>query len=119
VRRLGSARVIFLASGMHAELVWMSGAGTAVRLGWQRIVDTRTGTMTLDDPPADFAAALLAEFPSGLAAFEFDAARDRAWAGDEADRLRYYLDLADHSRQPWCAAAAPSLSPSLSLSLLE
>lgn len=91
VQRFGSSRVISLASGAHAELVWLSG-NRAVRLGWRRIVDARLGTMTLDTPPADFTAALLAEFPSQLEAFEFDPWRDRVWAATEADRLLYYID---------------------------
>ena len=91
VQRVGSALVIALASGAHAELVWLSG-NRAVRLGWRRIVDTRLGTMTLDTPPADFAGAQLAEFPSQLEAFEFDPGHDRVWAATEADRLLYYID---------------------------
>lgn len=92
VRRAGSGRVIDLAAGEHAEWVWLSGANRAVRLGWRRIVETQTGTMTVDTPPADFAAAVLADFPSRLEGFEFDAARERVWAAEEVDRLLYYVD---------------------------
>jgi hypothetical protein len=92
VRRCASGRVIDLAAGEHAEWVWLSGADRAVRLGWRRIVETSTGTMTVDAPPADFAAAMLADFPSRLEGFEFDAARERAWGGAEVDRLLYYVD---------------------------
>jgi hypothetical protein len=92
VERVGAAPVIHLAAGAHAELVWLSGGNRAVRLGWRRIVDTRTGTMTLEAPPADFAAALLAEYPSQLEALGFDPAHDRAWAEGEVDRLLYYLE---------------------------
>lgn len=92
VRRFGSTRVIALTSGAHAELVWFAAGNRAVRLGWRRIVDTPAGTMTLDTPPADFASAVLAEFPSQLEAFEFDPGRDRLWAAKETDRLLYYID---------------------------
>jgi hypothetical protein len=92
VRRLGSARVIALTAGAHAELVWFSGRGTAVRLGWQRLVQSPTGTMTVDDPPAAFAAALLAKFPSRVQRFDTDQAHDAGWRADEIDRLLYYAD---------------------------
>jgi hypothetical protein len=92
VRQVGTARVIALASGAQAELVWPSGGNRAVRLGWRRIVETRSGTMTLEVPPAEFANALLTAFPSQLEAFDFDAAHGRAFAADEVDRLLYYVD---------------------------
>jgi hypothetical protein len=92
VRRLGAGRVIALTSGTHAEAVWLSRGNRAVRLGWRRIVVTPSGSMTLDAPPAEFARALLAEFPSQIEALELDAARESAWAGNEVDRLAYYAD---------------------------
>jgi hypothetical protein len=92
VRRLGDAWVVQLVTGAHAEVVWPAGR-RAVRLGWRRVVSTPTGTMTLDDPPAEFAAALLAELPSDL-----HPARDgdvgEAWADAEIDRRLYYVGRA-------------------------
>lgn len=91
VRRIGSVRVISLAGGTHAEVVWLSGERLAVRLGWRRIVVTPAGSMTLDAPPQDFARALLAELPSEIEARELDA--DQAgWQANEVDRLLYYTD---------------------------
>jgi hypothetical protein len=86
------ARVIALAVGPRAELVWLSAGNRAVRLGWRRVVETHGGTMTLEVPPAQFAGALLAAFPSQIEAFAFDAARGRRFAADEVDRLLYYVD---------------------------
>jgi hypothetical protein len=91
-RQLGRARVIALASGVRAEVVWRSAGNVAVRLGWRRIVVTPSGTMTLDTPPADFAAALLAEYPSWLDARALEAHGDPRWALNEVDRLLYYAD---------------------------
>src|SRR5262245_27118632 len=90
VRRFGRARVIALAAGAHAQLVWRSGRSRAVCLGWTRIVVTPVGTMTLDAPPEAFAAALQAEFPSDLELR--DLADGDGWAIDEVDRLLYYVD---------------------------
>ena len=90
--RRGAARVIALTAGAHAELLWLSGRDTAVRLGWQRLVQTPTGTMTLDDPPAAFAAALLAQFPGRRDVFELDAAHEARWRAEEVDRLLYYAE---------------------------
>jgi hypothetical protein len=90
VRRLAGATVLHLVSGARAEMLWTSGHH-AVRLGWRRIVETPSGTMTVDDPPADFAAALLGEFPSDLGITSLDAAR---WADDEVDRRLDYADRA-------------------------
>jgi len=90
VEPLGAAHVIHLTSGAHAELVWRADGNRAVR--WTRIVATHDGTMTMDAPPAEFAAQVLAAFPSRLAPLAFDAAADRAWAEGEVDRLLYYID---------------------------
>src|SRR5215468_1530980 len=49
----GAGHAIFLVSGTRAEVVWAAAENVAVRLGWRRIVDTPTGSMTLDTPPAD------------------------------------------------------------------
>ncbi|MBX3023336.1 hypothetical protein KF840_00325 [bacterium] len=87
-RRVAGATVIHLIRGAHAEILWTS-ARRAVRLGWRRLVDTPTGTMTVDDPPADFAAALLAELPSDLSPADLDAGR---WADDEVDRRLDYAE---------------------------
>lgn len=86
-RRLGDAWGILLTTGGRAELVWTAGP-RAVRLRWRRLVATPTGTMTVEDPPADFTAALLAELPS-----DFDplAADDRHWTERESDRRLYYV----------------------------
>lgn len=90
LRRLGTAWVIQLVTGGHAEIVWTAGR-RAVRLGWRRLVSTATGTLTLDDPPADFAAALLAELPSDLRLAASDGEGGQAWAEDEIDRRLYYV----------------------------
>jgi len=100
--RLGPATVIRLISGSHAELLWTSGH-RAVRLGWRRLVTTPTGTMTVDEPPADFAAALLAELPSDLAFVSFDDSRRPTWADDEIDRR---LDYAERALDGCAAAGA-------------
>jgi len=92
VRTIDGARVIALAVGPRAELVWLSAGNRAVRLGWRRVVETHGGTLTLEVPPAQFAGALLAAFPSQIEAFAFDAARGRRFAADEVDRLLYYVD---------------------------
>jgi len=89
--RLDGARVIQLVTGSHAEIVWMGGRH-AVRLGWRRLVSTPTGTLTLDDPPADFAAALLAEYPSDLDALA--GSDGEAWADADIDRRLYYVERA-------------------------
>lgn len=98
VRRVAADTVIHLIRGAHAEILWTS-ARRAVRLGWRRLVETPTGTMTIDDPPADFAAALLAELPSDLSPASLDASR---WADDEIDRR---LDYAERALER-CAMAA-------------
>lgn len=92
VRDLAAGRVIFLTAGVHAELVWVTHDRVAVRLGWQRVVVAPTGSMTIEAPPADFAAAVLGEFPSQLGAFAFDAQREASWAEREAGRLLYYVE---------------------------
>lgn len=89
-RLIGAHAVLALARGHRAEIVWRSGRH-AVRLGWHRLVETATGTMTVEDPPADFAAALFAAYPSDLAAAPVDVAR---WDEDEPDRLAYYAERA-------------------------
>jgi hypothetical protein len=89
-RRLGTAWGIHLVTGSRAEIVWTSGR-RAVRLGWRRVVNTPTGSMTLDDPPAEFAAALLAELPSDLHRV---ARAGEAWADAELDRRLYYVGRA-------------------------
>lgn len=93
VRRVGAATVIHLVDGGHAEMLWTSGR-RAVRLGWRRLVATPTGTMTVDEPPADFAAALLAELPSDLDLVSLDEPRRSAWAEDEVDRRLDYAERA-------------------------
>ena len=77
-RRRAGANVIALSAGMRAEVIWLSGAARAVRLGWRRIVATPTGSMTIDSPPQQFAAAMLAEFPSRLPAVDWST--PDAWA---------------------------------------
>lgn len=89
-RRLGDAMVLQVISGGHAEVLWTAGHH-AVRLGWRRVVETATGTMTVDDPPAPFAAELLAALPSDLAAIDLDPA---AWADADVDRRLDYADRA-------------------------
>ena len=91
-RRLGRSRVIALIAGTHAEVVWRSAGNIAVRLAWQRVVVTPTGTMTIDAPPDDFAAALLAEFPSRGDVLNLATAGDAEWALNEVDRLLYYAE---------------------------
>jgi hypothetical protein len=88
-RRVEGATVIHLARGEHAEMLWTSG-NRAVRLGWRRTVTTPTGTMTVDEPPADFAAGLVAEFPSDLD----PASGSAAWNDDEIERRLYYVGRA-------------------------
>lgn len=88
-RRLGAAQVVELVAGGHAEIVWTAGR-RAVRLGWRRMVSTATGTMILDDPPADFAAALFVELPSDLHLDAVDGVAGPAWAEGEIDRRLYY-----------------------------
>ena len=90
---LGSASALHLAAAGRAELLWTSGRH-AVRLGWRRVVNTATGTMTVDRPPADFLAELAGEWPSVLAAVSLDPDRRRVWAEAEIDRQLYYLDAA-------------------------
>jgi hypothetical protein len=92
IRPLAAGRVVFLTAGVHAELVWVSRQDVAVRLGWQRVVVAPTGSMTVDAPPSNFAAALLGEFPSQLGAIDFDADGEALWADREVDRLLYYAD---------------------------
>jgi hypothetical protein len=89
-RRIEGAIVILLNDGVRAEIVWSSGLSYAVRLGWRRIVTTPTGSMTVDAPPREFAAAMLAQFPSRLRAV--DLSDSDAWARSEIDRLLYYAD---------------------------
>ena len=97
--------VIQLISGSHAEMLWTSGR-RAVRLGWRRVVTTPTGTMTVDEPPADFAAALLLELPSDLALTTLD---DPTWAEDEIDRRLDYAERALDGAPGGDAAAAARL----------
>jgi hypothetical protein len=89
-RRIEGASVVLISSGVRAEIVWLSGLSRAVRLGWRRIVATPTGSMTVDSPPREFAAAMLAAFPSRLR--PVDLADSDAWARAEIDRLLYYAD---------------------------
>jgi hypothetical protein len=63
-----------------------------VRLGWRRIVETPTGTLTVDQPPAELAATLLALWPSSLAPDAFDETRERRWVEGEVDRFLFYAD---------------------------
>jgi hypothetical protein len=86
-RRLGGATVIQLTRGGQAELVWTSGH-RAVRLAWRRQVETAKGTMHVDAPPAEFAAGLLAEFPSDLPPPGGD--ESSRWDEDEIDRRLDY-----------------------------
>ncbi|MFN8641951.1 MAG: hypothetical protein U0802_09940 [Candidatus Binatia bacterium] len=102
-RRIAGAWVIALVAGSHAEIVWTSGR-RAARLEWRRLVSAADGTMTVEDPPADFAALLLAELPSDLDA---RAADDASWAEAEVDRRLYYarraLEMAAEPGQPSAA----------------
>ena len=106
-RRLGPGWVVQLVAGGHAEIVWTAGP-RAVRLGWRRTVSTPTGTMTLDDPPADFAAALLAEFPSDLLPATSGGADAAAWSEDDIDRRLYYVGRALEAVAADGASSAPS-----------
>ena len=103
-RLVGRAWVLYVASGSRAELLWVAGR-RAIRLGWRRIIEAPTGTMTVETPPQRFATALLTEFPSSLAATPLD---DAAWAAAEADRRRYYAELdrvrAGENLDVWCSA---------------
>lgn len=90
MRQLGRAPVVQVISGPRAAVLWTCGH-RAVRLAWRRIVDTPTGTMTVDDPPSDFATELLGACPSDLPAIAFDRA---AWADAEIDRRLDYADRA-------------------------
>jgi hypothetical protein len=95
-RRLGGTAVIHIAAGVHGELVWTSGRH-AVRIGWRRVVETATGTMTLDMPPADFASSIAAKMPGDRAAGSWrasDARYDEDGDDAEIDRLLYYADRA-------------------------
>lgn len=103
--RLRGAPVIALASGGHAEMLWTSGR-RAVRLAWRRQVATPRGTMTVDEPPADFAAALLAALPSDLALAALDGP---AWTEDEIDRRLDYAERALGGGAGGDAAAAARL----------
>jgi hypothetical protein len=94
VRRIGADVVSFVAAGVHAEIAWIAHDRQAVRLGWRRVVEAPTGTLTADTPPADFAAALLAEFPSQLGAERLAEAHATDWRESEVDRLLYYIDRA-------------------------
>jgi hypothetical protein len=91
-RTIGRARVLYVARGSRAELLWMAGR-CGIRVGWRRIVEAPTGTMTVEAPPHRFMDALLAEFPSELGPPPDDA----TWAAAEAARRRYYAE-------PWCSA---------------
>lgn len=93
VEQLGGRAVVRLASGGRGELLWTAGRH-AVRLAWRRVVETPTGTMTVEQPPADFLAELVAAWPSDLVPFRFDAARQAAWAEEDEDRRLYYLERA-------------------------
>jgi hypothetical protein len=103
IRRLGRASAIDLVTGAHGELVWLSGARQAVRLGWRRIVETAGGTMTLDAPPAAFAAEVLAAYPPEPQAFDVGEVVEAPWRADEVDRLLYYAAQV--------AAALPAVAP--------
>ena len=109
VRRVGAATVIHLVDGGHAEMLWTSGR-RAVRLGWRRLVATPTGTMTVDEPPADFTAALLAELPSDLDLVSLDDARPPAWAEEEIDRR---LDYAERALDGCALAGDPAAAACL------
>jgi hypothetical protein len=94
VRRIGADVVSFVAAGVHAEITWIAHDRQAVRLGWRRVVEAPTGTLTADTPPADFAAALLAEFPSQPSAERLAEPHAIDWRETEVDRLLYYIDRA-------------------------
>ncbi len=89
--------MLYVAFGSRAELLWVAGH-RAIRLGWRRIIEAPTGTMTVEAPPPRFTSAMLAEFPSELGPTPLS---DQAWAAAEADRRRYYA-------QPWCGADGAS-----------
>jgi hypothetical protein len=89
LRGAATSRVLFLAVGARAEIVWVSGENRAVRLTWRRVVETPSGTMTVDAPPARAAAVTLSEFPSRLGA---DLVAPSADA--ELERLLYYVEQA-------------------------
>jgi hypothetical protein len=92
VRRVAGSRVIFVAAGAHAEIIWPARGNAAVRLGWTRLVSTPVGSMTLDEPPNDFAQALLQEFPSELRLRTWNPDAGDDWRAAEETRLRYYTD---------------------------
>ena len=107
-RRLGTGWVVQVVTGGHAEIVWTAGR-RAVRLGWRRSVSTPTGTMTLDDPPAEFAAALLAELPSDLLPAAPGGAEAPVWSEDEIDRRLYYVGRALDAVAADDGSSGPSL----------
>lgn len=93
VRRFGGGSVIHLVSAGRGEMLWTSGKH-AVRLGWRRVVNTATGTMTVEQPPADFLAEALREWPTDLPTLSLDAGGRSIWAEDEPDRRLYYVETA-------------------------
>lgn len=93
VRPYGSGSVIHLVSAGRGEMLWTSGRH-AVRLGWRRVVSTATGTMTVAQPPADFLAEALREWPTDLPTRSLDADGRNIWAENEPGRQLYYVETA-------------------------
>ena len=89
-RALLGQTVLAVQRGHRAEIVWTSGPH-AVRLGWRRIIDTASGTMLVEDPPAELTVELLAAYPSGLPPTGPDATQ---FQDDEIDRLLHYAERA-------------------------
>lgn len=86
--------VLFIAAGVNAEIVWVADGNRAVRLGWRRVVETPTGTLTLDTPPEAFAALLLSDMPTRLRGDALAGSDDDRWRDRELDRLMHYVDRA-------------------------
>lgn len=92
VRWIAGSAVIFIAAGVQAEVVWPARGNVAVRLAWRRVVATPVGSIVLEAPPADFAQALLQEFPSRLRLRTFGPLLGAEWGAAEEARLWYYAE---------------------------
>jgi hypothetical protein len=106
VRRFGGGAVIYLVSAGRGEMLWTSGRH-AVRLGWRRVVSTATGTMTVEQPPADVLAEALRTWPTDLPTTSLDGDRRQIWAENERDRQLYYLEDALRLVESEASAQAP------------